>query len=390
MVRPLNPFSPSFGVSPPVLAGRQPALSDFETVFGNVRSPSYATLVWGLRGIGKTVLLNAYEDRAAAHGWLTISSAGAMPSGLLDDISRKASRLIGDFEAEHGRRPGRVVSGVSFGGVSVSTEAAPEPNALPALQHDLESLMAKLGDALAQRGAGLLITIDELHAADVTEIRQFGGVFQLVSRRSGRPIAFVGAALPEMEERLMSGAAATFLQRCRRHEIGDLAMSDAVLALRVPVETAGGRIDDVALQLAAEASGGQPYLVQLIGADMWDECADPLAGIAVDDVERAVAGSVVKFGQHVYAPLWRGLSDLDKRFLVAMLEDSRSSSIGDVGRRWQHDSRSLSRYRRRLLSAGLVTAVGHGRLAFVHDAARSYVAAQAVAEGWCEADSSVS
>lgn len=385
MARPLNPFSPSFGVTPPVLAGRRTALSDFETVFGNVRSPSHATLVWGLRGTGKTVLLNAFEDRAAAHGWLTVASAGAMPAGLLDDIARKTLRCLRVFEAEHGRRAGRAASGFSIAGVSVHTEAASEDDDLPSVQHDLESMLATLGDALAERGTGLLITIDELHAADVSEIRQFGGVFQLASRRSERPIAFAGAALPELEDRLMTGEAATFLQRCNRHEIGDLPMSDAEAALRVPIETAGGRIDDAALRFAAEASGGQPYLIQLIGADIWDECADPVAGITVGDVERAVAGSVRKFGEHVYAPLWRRLSDLDKRFLIAMLEDPGSTSIGDIGKRWQHDSRSLSRYRQRLLSTGLVTVVGRGRLAFVHDAARRHVARQAVAEGWIEA-----
>lgn len=386
MARPINPFSPSFGVSPPVLAGRQAALSDFETVFGNVRSPSHAMLVWGPRGTGKTVLLNAFEDRATEHGWLTVSSAAATQSGLLDDITRKTMQCLRGFEAQHGRRPGRVVSGISVGGVSVHTEAAPEADALPAPQHDLESLLASLGDALAERGAGLLITIDELHAADVSEIRQFGGVFQLASRRPERPIAFAGAALPELEDRLMAGAAATFLQRCGRHEIGSLSISDAATALSVPVETAGGRIDDDALRLAAETSGGQPYLVQLIGADMWDRCVDPIAGISADDVEGARVGSVRKFGEHVYAPLWRRLSDLDKRFLIAMLDDVGSTSVGDIGRRWGHDSRSLSRYRQRLLSAGLIAAVGRGRLAFVHEAARSHVARQAADEGWIGTD----
>lgn len=388
MVRPLNPFSPSFGVSPPLLAGRRAALSGFETVFGNVRSPNYATLVWGLRGTGKTVLLNAFEDRAAARGWLTVSSAGAMPSGLIEDIARKTTRLLDNFETERGRRPGRVVSGFSLGALSVQTEAASEADGPSTALRDFESVLADLGDLLAERGTGLLITIDELHAADVSEIRQFGGIFQLVSRRPERPIAFAGAALPELEDRLMTGAAATFLQRCNRHEIGNLAIPDAETALRSPIETAGAQIGDEALQLAAEVSGGQPYLIQLIGADMWDECADPVAGIAADDVERALDGSVRKFGEHVYAPLWRRLSDLDKRFLIAMLEDPGSASIADIGRRWRHDNRSLSRYRQRLLSAGLVTSVGRGRIAFVHAAVRGHVARQAIAEGWIETEES--
>ncbi|MCY4280434.1 MAG: ATP-binding protein [Acidimicrobiaceae bacterium] len=66
-----NPFSPSFGISPPVLAGRRDVLQSFDQVFDSIRSPSYATLLWGLSGTGKTVLLNAVEDRARGQGWLS-------------------------------------------------------------------------------------------------------------------------------------------------------------------------------------------------------------------------------------------------------------------------------------------------------------------------------
>ena len=117
---------------------------------------------------------------------------------------------------------------------------------------------------------------------------------------------------------------------------------------------------------------------------LWDESEDPVAGIRADEAERAVANARSLYGQHVHAPVWHRLSDLDKRFLIAMLEDRGSSAIADIGTRWQHDSRSLSRYRQRLLSAGLIRSVGHGRVAFVDDAARAFVSLQALAEGWIE------
>ena len=384
MVRPANPFSPSFGISPPVLAGRRTPLSDFETIFGNVRSPSYATLLWGLRGTGKTVLLNAFEDRSAAHGWLSIAVAAATPMGLLNDIAVKAIRQLEAFEAEHGSPPARVVSGVSLGMIGIQTESAVTPEPVPQGHHDLETVLSRLGDVLAEQGTGLLITIDELHVADVDEIKQFGSIFQLVSRRAERPIAFAGAALPELERRLLSGPSGTFLQRCHRHEIGNLTMPETEVALRDPIVSAGARIDADSLRTVVDASNGQPYFVQLIGASLWDESEDPVAGIRADEAERAVANARSLYGQHVHAPVWHRLSDLDKRFLIAMLEDRGSSAIADIGTRWQHDSRSLSRYRQRLLSAGLIRSVGHGRVAFVDDAARAFVSLQALAEGWIE------
>ncbi len=378
-MRPSNPFSPSFGISPPVLAGRRDILDSFETVFDSIRSPSHATLLWGLRGTGKTVLLNAVEDRAKAQGWLTIPAVAAKSSGLVDQIAAKARRQLQVLRAEHHPAPRRAITGVSVMGVGVQAES-PQPTGDLGDPPDLELALADLGDFLAERGTGLLVTIDELHVSALTEIREFGNVFQLVSRRAARPIAFVGAALPELEHRLLSGDASTFLQRCRRHEVANLRPSEAATALRQPIEAAGGRIHDDALAAAVDASRGQPYLVQLIGAFAWDDADDPTSAITAQDVDRAETEASHHFGQHVYGPVWHTLSDLDKKFLVAMLADHPTSALADIGRRWGHNPRSLSTYRNRLLSHGLITSLGRGRVAFADTAARDYIAQRAKAE----------
>ena len=229
-----------------------------------------------------------------------------------------------------------------------------------------------------------MVTIDELHVSDLDEIREFGNVFQLASRRAERPIAFVGAALPELESRLLSGDASTFLQRCRRHEIGNLRPSEAAIALRKPIELAGGRIADDVLAVAVDASMGQPYLLQLIGSYVWEEAEDLGGGVTADEVRRAAADATTQFGQHVYGPVWHRLSDLDKRFLASMLPDAHTSAVADIGRRWGHSAHSLGTYRKRLLAAGLITSVGRGRVAFADAAVRVYVQIQAAAEGFIE------
>ncbi len=377
-----NPFSPSFGISPPVLAGRRDVLNSFDTVFDSVRSPSYATLLWGLRGTGKTVLLNAVEDRARSEGWLVVSAAAVGRRGLVDQIRRKASRLLASLRSEHEGPPRRAVTGVSIMGTGVQVEGAPASDHAEPATADLETTLAALGELLAERGTGLLVTIDELHVSETDEIREFGSVFQLVSRRAERPVAFVGAALPELEDRLMAGDASTFLQRCLRHEIGNLRPSEAAVALREPIEEAGGRIGHDALQVAVEASRGQPYLVQLIGSYVWDDAEDLARGVTAHEARRAIADATEQFGRHVHGPVWNRLSDLDKRFLASMLADSSTSAIADIGRRWGHSPRSLSTYRQRLLASGLITSIGRGRVAFADSTVRRYVEAQAVVEGW--------
>ncbi|MDE0267454.1 MAG: ATP-binding protein [Acidimicrobiaceae bacterium] len=380
-MRPDNPFSPSFGISPPVLAGRQDVLNSFGTVFDSIRSPSYATLLWGLRGTGKTVLLNEIENRCREQGWMVVSAVVVGRSGLVEQIAYKISRLLAALRHEHTPTPKRAVTGVSVLGVGIQTERVPVVDPTERATIDLEDTLAALGDFLAERNTGLLVTIDELHASETSEIRQFGNIFQLVSRRAQRPVAFVGAALPELENRLISGDASTFLQRCRRHEITNLRPSEAATALRQPIELAGGRIEDDALNVAVDASMGQPYLVQLIGSYMWDDTEDLTRGVTLEEVRRAVADASEQFGVHVHGPVWHQLSDLDRKFLVSMLIDSATSAVADIGARWGHNTRSLSTYRKRLLTAGLIISVGHGRVAFADPTVRRYVKTQAAKEG---------
>ena len=371
-VRSPNPFSPSFGISPPVLVGRRDVLNSFDTVFDSIRSPSYATLLWGFRGVGKTVLLNEMEDRAKARGWVVVSDAASARRGMVDRIASKAAALLVSLLHEHHPAPRRTVTGVSIMGMGIQTERVPVPAPDEQGKADLEGILASLGNLLAERGTGLLVTVDELHVSDIDEIREFGNVFQLASRRQERPIAFVGAALPELEDRLLSGNASTFLQRCRRHELGNLRPSETAAALRRPIELAGGRIEDDALTIAVDASGGRPYLVQLIGYYAWDDTEDLARGVSVTEIRRAVDDAREQYGQHVHGPVWFRLSDLDKRFLAAMLPDRATSAIADIGRRWGHNPRSLSTYRKRLLSAGLILSVGRGRVSFVDPSARRF------------------
>ena len=145
VVRPANPFSPSFGISPPVLAGRRDVLNSFDRVFGSIRSPSYATLLWGPRGTGKTVLLNAVEDRAGAQGWMVVSSAAVSRHGLVDQIASKASDLLTALRDEQEPAPRRAVTGVTIMGTGIQTERLAVPGAAERSAPDLDTALAALG-----------------------------------------------------------------------------------------------------------------------------------------------------------------------------------------------------------------------------------------------------
>ena len=126
-----------------------------------------------------------------------------------------------------------------------------------------------------KEGSGVLITLDELLSADRDEIRQFGSVMQHVCRREQRPSRFVGAALPQFEEEVESGDAATFLQRCSRYDVGPLDLASTRRAISEPIIQRGSSIDPDALDTAGAATSGYAFMIQLVGFHTWAATSDP-------------------------------------------------------------------------------------------------------------------
>ena len=166
-----------------------------------------------------------------------------------------------------------------------------------------------------------MITLDELLSGDLDEIRQFGSVLQHVCRREGRPIAFVGAALPQFEDELESDDATTFLQRCSRYDLERLSPDATRLAISKPIEDRGAGIDPDALEEAVDATSGYPFMVQLVGFHSWAASTDAVPRIGFDEVATGISQAGRRIGRLVLAPTWKGLSEMDRRFLLAMAQD---------------------------------------------------------------------
>jgi hypothetical protein len=366
-----NPFSPTFGASPPVLAGRDDMLDDVDDALATGPThPDYTTLFVGVRGAGKTVMLNAIEDLAREHGWLTLSE-NAPPAGLLDRLQRGGLALLARLADT---RPNRRLKGVSAAGVGIEFEVSPDTD--PDL--DLRDVLTMLGDVLDEHGTGLLITLDELQSGEIDELREFGAILQHVTRRERRPVAFAGAALPQIDNTLLSDDTATFLQRCSRYDVDRLDHEAARTAIARPIDERGARIDAVALERAVAATSGYAFMVQLVGFHSWRAAADPVAGITAEEIERGVAEAERRIGRLVFAPTWRGLSDVDRRFLIAMARDDRESRLTDIAERLGVGTKYAGVYRRRLIRAGMVVATGKGRIDFAHHATRDWLREQSL------------
>jgi len=361
---PTNPFSPSFGTTPPLLAGRDKVLERFtEAIESGPTHPDYTLLVTGDRGTGKTALLNTLEATVAERGWLTVTAA-ASSEPLSERILTEALRC---FEQLSGGSRHIKLGALSVLGVGLELEHG---DASPTKAGSLTSALEHLGTALADKQTGLLLTVDELHDVERDDVRNVASAVQIATRRQQSPIAFAAAALPLIEHSHLADPHMTFLQRCARAPLGPLSTDETRRALREPIFSRGGTIDDDALAEAVESTLGYPYMIQLVGFHAWQMRSTPDEPINSVNIRAAIVEAEHAMVEQVAGPVWNRLSLMDRRFLLAMLQDEKGSSLADIAARLDRSLQYIRTYRRRLLAAGALSPTSEGRVRFRHHSLR--------------------
>jgi hypothetical protein len=360
-----NPFRPSFGTTPPVLAGRAVIADLFgDALDAGPGAPGRATLYTGARGVGKTVMLNEAEVQARERGWVVISETATrgLAHRLLTDHLPSLARLLG--LSDTGGHITGVTLPMNLGGL---TRTAGEP----ARPESLRQWIAAITDHLDANDTGLLITVDEVHGGDRSDLRELGAIIQHAFREE-RPLAFAAAGLPSAVNDLLSDDVLTFLRRAERFHLGPVDMPDASEALERPIMAAGRGINESALVDATAATGGYPFLIQLVGFHLWNTTDAPT--FTRDDVATAVAAARSRLGSLVYEAALRDLSPMDRAFLYAMtLDGGRASQMADIAARLNRSSSYASQYRLRLIGTDLIRDDGHGRVAFAMPYLRDYL-----------------
>ncbi|WP_430336249.1 ATP-binding protein [Rhodococcus sp. ACT016] len=366
-----NPFTPSFGVTPPLLVGRGDAIADFDDALdAGPGAFGRAALVTGQRGTGKTVLLNQLEDQARTRGWLVIAET-ATP-GLIERLATDhLPRLLAEYDPDNVRRR---VTGLSAGPVSATSTVDDQHKPRPTLRSQLEQLTS----LLARHDTGVLITVDEVHAGHVDELRELFTTYQHAVRE-GQDVAIVAAGLPASVSDLLSDSVLTFLRRAHRIDLGSVADPDVAAALRVPIESAGRSIDDDALTIATAAVRGYPFLIQLVGDLAWRTNREA-ATVTAADAAAAAQNAPRRMGQMIYEPALRGLSAVDRTYLAAMAVDDGPSRTSVIADRMSVTPGYASMYRQRLIDAELVRATGRGYVDFTLPYLREYLRDHAVTE----------
>lgn len=361
-----NPFKPTFGATPPLLAGRDEPIADFaDALDDGPGAAGRATLYTGARGSGKTVMLNAAEDVAGSRGWLVVSETAT--DSLVETLTKsRLPSLLREIDPEAvKRRLTQVDLPVIKGGFTWDTVES------HVVAMDLREQINLLTDLLAENQTGLLITVDEIHPNRSAELRQLATVIQHAFRED-RQLAFAGAGLNASVSDLLNDDVLTFLRRADRHSLGSVDLDHVRQAIEQPIAEAGRTVEPAALQTMVEGTRGYPFLIQLVGAQCWR--IDPTAeAITQADAKQGVERAHRRLGSLVHAPALNRLSDIDKSYLLAMTQDDDRSSTGEIAERLNVSPHYAGVYRNRLIASELVEPAGYGFVNFTLPYLREYL-----------------
>lgn len=174
----------------------------------------------------------------------------------------------------------------------------------------------------------------------------------------------------------MSGDAATFLQRCHRLEVGPLDITVVKQVLADTFRLAGSHIAGDALHAAATASGGHPYMTQLVGYEIWNSARIPAGGISVGVAAEGIAVARGVSADIFVVPVWDTLSQVDRAFMTAMLLDQTETAVSDIAERTGMSPKQVSAYRSRLILKNVVLAARYGYVTFAQPAVREWLRAK--------------
>ncbi len=370
-----NPYTPGAGRRPPTLAGRDDDLNDFSSLVEVLSSggAERSLVYYGLRGVGKTVLLMELDILASEQGWATTdvqevgsqadfrSTFAQMASRLLREMSRRhrlrdrIERALGVVKAFSLLAPGGVQLKLDVEAVrGVADSGDPE--------QDLVDLLREIGQTARAAGSGALFVVDEMHNLAASSLAAVCMAFQAMSR-DALPVAMVGAGLPDLQVRLMK--AKPYADRLFEYrELGRLADASARMALVKPAATLGVDLDeDVALEVV-RLSAGYPYFLQEYGRELWNAAEGPRITMA----DLAEVGDLVRdqLSRTFYGTRFDLASDAEQRYLAAMASlGAPPYASAAVARAWGAESqRQTSPHRDSLIQKGLVWSPRRGYVDF--------------------------
>lgn len=371
-----NPFAPGAGTPPPELAGREQLREGMRVALARIRQgrPSKSILMVGLRGVGKTVLLDRMRMEAEEAGIQTFRVEApedrSLPAILAPQLRLSLLQLSRNAQARDlAHRALRGLAGfaralkVKYQDIEVGVDFEPEPGLADNgdLEHDLQALLEAVGAAAQGAGSALAMFIDELQY--VAE-EQLAALITALHRAAQRqlPVALVGAGLPQLRGQM--GRAKSYAERLFDFPlVGALGQHDAERAISKPMGEEGVDIEHAALQRIVELTEGYPYFLQEWGKHTWDVAS--VSPVSLEDVQTASITALAALDASFFGVRFDRLTPAEKRYLRAMAElGAGPHRSGDVAAALGREVTSVAPVRAQLIAKGMVWSPSHGDTAF--------------------------
>ncbi len=315
-----SPFTPDFGKTPTVLAARDTLTAAWARALRTPDDRLRTSILLSPRGTGKTAMLNEFEDIAAQNGMLVVA-VDASTSGIAERIFERI---------ELARELGGGVAGALRGQPSETAKSARLNLGLASIgwaatqrlkpKWSLRRILTHLAAASAEQGSAMLLTVDELHAADIEEARRLAADIQHMSKRENLPLCFVGAALPFFRGVIRSDRKLSFFNRCAKPLIPPIGADEAAAFYKSAVTVAGGSVSDEASAVMAAGCGGNAYKMQHIGDQAWRLGEAPDREIDDNAAHGAVTAAARIAHDDLFRPLWDELTTSERRILERLAD----------------------------------------------------------------------
>lgn len=374
-----NPFTPNAGAEPEVIAGRNEELASFELLLRRLASgrTEQSMIITGLRGVGKTVLLGKFREKALAQRWVVVELEVSKhddsqfrrelatrlrtalfeisPKAHWSDRLTRAASVLKSFALTVEPNSGAVTAGLDVGAAEGFGDHGD-------LALDLTDVLLALGEAAASVQTGVVLLLDEIQFLTPAQLEALiEALHKAVQRKV--PVTLVGAGLPQIAE--LAGDAKSYAERLFRFPvIGHLSGDDARQAFEQPAAVEGVAFEPDALDLAIAITSGYPYFVQELGAAAWPLASDQR--ITVSDISNAVNAYESKLDSSFFRVRLDRTTELQRAYLRAMAslgpEPQKAADVAEaLGRT---SSSQVGPVRAQLIDMGLLYTPQHGYAAF--------------------------
>lgn len=369
-----NPFAPGAGSNPPNLSGRANVIEDADIAIKRILVGRHAKsqILLGLRGTGKTVLLNRIEQLAEEAGHLTSFIEAPEDKSLAQLLYPKILQVLRKLSlvenakakalaAQRALRSFASVFKVNIGDFSVSVD--PESGVADSgdLEYDLIDVFQRVGEAAQSTGRGWTLLIDELQYLSKKELSALIVAIHRINQKN-LPILFFGAGLPQIAA--LSGNAKSYAERLFSFPpIGPLGEKPAKSAIKQPVEAEGETITDTALDNIFAKTEGYPYFLQEWGYQAWN--ITQASPITDQDIDNASIIALQRLDEGFFRVRFERLTPKEREYVMAMASlgkgPYRSSEIAE---KLQEKAQQLGPRRAKIIHKGMIYSPTHGDIDF--------------------------